>query len=431
MEDQLFEKAQRIHFVGIGGIGMSALARMLHEDGKNISGSDRESTEITKDLQELGIEVFRGHDAAHISEKTDAVVYSPAIPEDNPERARAKELGITELSYPQALGLLSRDRFTIAVAGAHGKTTTTAMVYEVLRDTLSPTLIIGSLLVDTHTNFVEGKKGYLVVEACEYKRSFLELEPDILVITNIEADHLDYYKDLDDIKNAFNELVRKVPKDGFVVCNLEEKNVRDVLNGVQANVINAASFLDDDIELAFPAPHNIENASKAVAVSQIFDIPRSDALVKLKNFKGTWRRQESKGVMKTGAALFDDYAHHPTEIAGTLSAFKTLYSDKRIVVVFQPHLHSRTEHFFDDFVTSLKLADRILLAPVYEARAEHKSEFTSKKLARALSAVHNDVVYHDSFEEVTRDLFKHTTAQDVVILMGAGDLYTIAPDLVQ
>jgi len=437
-------KIRKVHFTGIGGIGMSALARMLLHDGKVVSGSDREYSQILENLRMSGVVVFEGHDAKNVTDSVDLLIYSQAIPEDNAERKRARALGIPTRSYAELLGILSEHRYTIAVSGSHGKTTTTAMVWEVLREVLHPTLIVGSLLQETGSNFAPGdsepasthgespqRGGYFVVEACEYRRSFLHLHPNILVITNIDADHLDYYKDLDDIKRAFAELVQKVPEDGFVVCDPSDAHVRDVLVGTTAGVIDATSYRGDDIELPFPAEHNVENATRALAVSDIFDVPREDALMRLKRFKGTWRRMERKGVMRTGALLYDDYAHHPTEIAATLTAFRAMYPDKRLVVAFQPHLHSRTEHFFGGFVNSLSLADRVLLAPVYEARAENKSEYTSAKLAGALAEVHRDVISCDSFDAVVSDLLERTNETDVVIIMGAGDLYTIGKKLVQ
>jgi len=427
MADFDLNNVKKAHFVGIGGIGMSGLARLLMHRGIRVSGSDRELTDITKALEAEGAQVLSGHSADNIPKSTDAVIYSPAVPEDNPERSQAREQKISEYSYPEMLGVISEHPFTIAVAGTHGKTTTTAMIAHILKDTkINPTVIVGSLLTDSKSNFVAGGDDYFVVEACEYRRSFIHIHPNILVITNIEADHLDYYKDLDDVIHAFNELVRKVPEEGFIVCDIEDENVQQALVGVSAGVVNYTLYIDD-VELSIAGEHNKQNAAAAVAVADVLDISDTN----LESFSGTWRRFEKRGTLTTGAELYDDYAHHPTEISATLKAFKEKYPDKNIVVIFQPHLHSRTEHFFNDFVLSLSTADRIITAPIYEARIENRSEMSSNELAEALSKVHSNVTHYDSFDDIVDEINKSTDEDDVVITMGAGDIVQVAEKLVQ
>ncbi len=258
--------AQHIHFIGIGGIGVSALAAMFLHEGKKVSGSDSQDSAILAHLGELGATTFVGHDAAHIADGVDLVIYTIAAPEDNPERAEAHRRGITELSYPEALGVVSKEKYTIAVSGTHGKTTTTAMIAEILiAAQKEPTVVVGSILKSAGSNFVAGGGDYLVAEACEYRRSFLNLSPTVLVITNIDADHLDYYKDLADIQKAFGEMVAKVPTDGFVICDPKDAKVAPALAGAAAKSIDYTS--QEVPELSFPGEHNVKNAQAAAAVA--------------------------------------------------------------------------------------------------------------------------------------------------------------------
>jgi UDP-N-acetylmuramate--alanine ligase len=413
---------QKYHFVGIGGIGVSAIARMFSLRGKIVIGSDSSQSEITDDLQKLGIKIYTGQKAENIEKDTEMVVYSVAIKEDNPEILEAKKRGLICLSYPQLLGELSKEMFTIAISGTHGKTTTTAMVGHILKKAgLDPTVIVGSKILGENTNFIAGKSKYLVVEACEYRRSFLNLSPTVLVITNIEADHLDYYKDLDDIQNAFQELANKIPGKGFVVANLEDKNIDKNINSTKAKVLDYSSVKINK-KIGVSGKHNILDAQAAIKTADILGINEKTALKYLEDFKGTWRRLEYKGE-KNGNIFYDDYAHHPTEIKASLSALREKRPDRDIVCVFEPHQQSRTKLFFNDFVEALKLADKVFIAPIFITREIDDRITTNKTLADAINkfvpafAVENP-------EELKTSLHKINHQKPLcIVLMGAGDIY--------
>ncbi len=417
-----------IHCIGIGGIGVSALARFLCHHGKHVSGSDRDMTHITRDLEREGVRVRPGHDEHHVPLYADVVVHSPAIGEDNPEYARARALGIPTMTYPEALGAITRDAFTIAVSGTHGKTTTTAMVASVLAQ-WEPTVIIGSLLSGGRSNFVAGNPKRFVVEACEYKRSFHNLYPTILVITNIDADHLDYYRDMEDIKDAFREMVARVPSHGAIVCDLTDPIIADVVVSAQAPIINTAAFYDATRPLGVFGEHNQRNAAAARAVAHYFEIPDDVVDDALAQFSGTWRRSEHKGHTTLGADVYDDYAHHPQEIRTTLAGFKQRFPDKRLIVAFQPHLYSRTKALFGDFVESFTSADRVLLAPIYAAREPHDASVSHHQLGDAIRQYGVHVESYESMDELARVLARSVGEGDVVLSMGAGDIYRVGEAL--
>src|SRR3989344_3096638 len=405
---EIFNK-NTYHFIGIGGIGISAIARMLVLKGKKVSGSDASQSEITNDLEKLGIKIYIGQKAENIPDDTEVVIYTVAISENNPELLEARKKGLIYVSYPEALGELSYDMFTIAIAGTHGKTTTTAMIGHILKKAgLDPTIIVGSKMLSdsekTGSNFLAGKSKYLVVEACEYKRSFLNLYPQILVITNIEADHLDYYKDLSDIQSAFKELEQKVSETGFVI---KEENYKEV---------------KEDFELLIPGSHNIENAKAAIKAVETLGIPNEKAKEYLKDFKGTWRRLELVGE-KDGNIFYSDYAHHPTEIRASLTALKEKYPDRKIVCVFEAHQQSRTRLLFSDFVEALKLADYVFIAPIFITREEDDGETTNKKLAEAINKFVPAFPVED-VGELKKKLEEITPPSPLcLVFMGAGDIY--------
>lgn len=401
------------HFIGIGGIGISAIARMLALQGKKVRGSDIARSEITDDLEKLGIEIFIGESAGNVGALTQVVIYTTAIKDKNPEILDAKERGLIYKSYPEVLGELSKNMFTIAVAGTHGKTTTTAMIAHIMKKAgLDPTVIVGSKMLSDEEkgggNFLAGKSKYLVVEACEYKRSFLNLWPKILVITNIEADHLDYYKDLTDIESAFAELKEKVPVDGVII---ESKDYEKVVA---------------DFNLLTPGKHNIQNAQAAIKVAEILGVPNEKAKEYLKDFKGTWRRLEYKGE-KDGNVFYDDYAHHPTEIRVSLLALKEKYPDKKLVCVFEPHQQSRTKLLFNDFVASLSLADQVFIAPIYITREVDDGETTNGKLATAVNQKVPSLPVQD-IEELKKYLVE-IKSPACIVMMGAGDIYNWTKEL--
>lgn len=427
-----FHKVKKVHFIGIGGIGMSALARMMCASGKEVSGSDRDETSIIEQLKAEGVRIAVGNDGENIPPDVDAVIYTIAIPEDNSELKRARSLNVPIISYPEMLGIVSRDKYTIAISGTHGKTTTTAMVGKILKDAgLDPTIIVGSLLKDGGTNFVGGKSEYFVVEACEYKRSFLHLNPNILVITNIDNDHLDYYKDLKDIQNTFQELAHKVPKDGFVVANPHDLSVVPALAGIGAKIVDYTAQEADGISLQVKGAHNVLNAEAALAVAcaTSLDISREVALKALRDFEGTWRRFEYKGKMETGAVLYDDYAHHPTEIKATLRAAREQFPDEKIIVAFQPHLYSRTKLLIDEFAGSFADADEVIVAPVYAAREEYIPGADSHTLAEKIKKHRVSSVSYEDTGSIVSHIKMCAKSGDIVFTMGAGDIYKISEKL--
>lgn len=427
-----FSKLKRVHFIGIGGIGISAIARMLHLEGKHITGSDRSHSEVTHELEKLGIHIDIGQRADNVDKKTDLVIYTVAISDDNPELVHARELGIECITYPQALGIISAQKYTLAVSGTHGKTTTTAMIAKVLMDAgLEPTVVVGSFLKDVKSNFVAGKGMYLVAEACEYKRSFLNLSPKILVITNIDDDHLDYYKDIEDIKSAFVEIVEKIPKDGYLVCDREQPHIADVARKARCTVIDYELFSNMNLNLKVPGDHNLANAAAVLAVADVLGLSRKSAEKSLENFSGTWRRFEFKGKAKTGGLIYDDYGHHPTEIKATLKGARALFPDKRITVLFQPHLFSRTKQHLEDFSKAFVDADNVILAPIYPAREPFDPSITSDMVALEIVKKGGIANAFSDLNAVELHARKELGSdKDVLITMGAGDIYKIGEKLV-
>ena len=432
MNTTLLDTIKKAHFIGIGGIGVSAVARMMLLRGVSVSGSDRSSSNITDLLRGLGAYVTVGHKAENLPDDASIVVYSPAVPEGNPELVRARELGIPMYSYPEMLGKISEGMRTIAVAGTHGKTTTTGMIAEVLMSAKkNPTVIVGSLL-KSGSNFIAGTSDLFVVEACEYKRSFLNLTPEILVITNIDNDHLDYYKDIDDIISAFHALAVKVPAHGYIIADTENENIKKAVQGVSARVIDYCGMeIRSELVLAVPGEHNVRNACAAFAVAHLLDISRHEILMALAKFSGTWRRQEKKGETASGVVVYDDYAHHPTEIRATLQGFKAKYPEGRIRAVFQPHLYSRTRLLMNDFAESFSDADEVVIAPIYAAREEPEEGVTSEKLVVTMSSHHGSVRFGGSFPAIVAYLQETAKKGDIILTMGAGDIANVGEEFLK
>ncbi len=426
-----YSTIKTVHCIGIGGIGVSALARLLMHEGKRVSGSDRNASTITEALMGEGVVISIGHAAENIPVDTDLVVYSPAVRKDNPERQEALRRDIPALTYPQMLGVVSQGKRTIAVSGTHGKTTTTAMIAKILIDAgLSPTVIVGSLLAEGGSNFVAGESDIFVVEACEYCRSFLELSPHILVITNIDEDHLDYYRDLVDIQSAFRDLTQKVPNDGFVVCDPHDEKVLPVLNSVAGEVVDYSHYDLGEVVVGVPGEHNKRNARAAATAAARFGVADASIRASLAAFRGTWRRFEYKGETKSGAQLYDDYAHHPAEIRATLQGARELFPDKKIIVAFQPHLYSRTKLLLSDFAQSFADADEVVLAPIYAAREEPIAGVSSEHLAEAMSAYHKNVVALPSLAALANHLRTRSLPDTILITMGAGDISAVGEYIV-
>ncbi|TSA45783.1 UDP-N-acetylmuramate--L-alanine ligase, partial [bacterium] len=372
----MLEKAKNIFFVGIGGIGISAIARVLLASGRQISGSELSTSEITNDLEQLGIKIFYGHSETNLPPDADLVIYSAAIPPENPERLKALSLNIPELSYPEALGQFAKGKKVIAIAGTNGKTTTTAMIATILENAgEDPTAIVGSKVLAWNSNARVGKGEYLILEADEYRRAFLHYHPDKAVITNIEPDHLDYYRDLDDIKRAFVEFAKNIKSGGALVYNLDNPNAREIAASVHCHKISFGFseeaevdpvFLED-AKLQVPGYFNLSNAMAAAAVCQNIGLSQLEIIEGLNNFRGTWRRFQNLGKFGN-ADIISDYAHHPDGVRVTLEAAAEFYRGKRVLVVFQPHQHNRTKLLFQDFVTSFSTShlNHFLFAEIFD-----------------------------------------------------------------
>jgi UDP-N-acetylmuramate--alanine ligase len=418
------QENKNIYFIGIGGIGMSALAQLFLHRGHNVSGSDRSASPVTELLEKKGIQVYIGHDAKHVPEDADLIVYSDAIPTDSPERVRGRELGKKEQSYFQALGEATKEYKNIVVSGTNGKTTTTAMIAKILTDAgVSPTVIVGSLIGEYGSNFKAGESDIAVIEGCEYKRHFLHLNPYIFVITNIELEHTDYFKDEADVVNAFKEMIAKVPKEGSIVAHASDRLVSQALEGASVPI---KEYGDMSVpELLVPGEFNIANAQAAKTAAQVLGISEEKIDASLSQFKGTWRRFEIKGHTKAGALVVDDYAHHPSAIHVTLEAARKKFLDKKIVVVFHPHLYSRTKSFFDEFAHELAKADEVLLLPIYAAREKLDPEVTSEKLVEKIQALGTQATFVADFE-VAKKVLESRDEKEVIFTMGAGDVYKLA-----
>ncbi len=409
----------KIFCIGIGGIGISALARYYKHQGHDVSGSDQTDSELIHMLIKEGISVKIGTDSNNIVRGTDMVVYTVAIPTDHQELAYAKSIGITCKTYPEALGEITKEKKTIAVSGTHGKTTTTAMMYHALKECgINPTVIIGSLLSGVGTNFIPGDNDWMVVEACEYKRSFLNLHPIHVLVTNIDADHLDYYKDLDDIKSAFQSFVDKIPVYGCLVTH------QDVTLKTVGESVNGDSVDKESIELSVFGDHNKLNAQLVIALIQKLGLDEIKARKGIKEFKGTWRRLEYKGKTSNGVVVYDDYGHHPTELNATFEALRSKYpkGEYTLHVFFQPHLYSRTKIFMDEFVKVLSKVDRVYIMPIYAAREIDDGTKSTTLVERINSSRgHAESIVSVSDLPLAIEAINDTKA--IVVNIGAGDAY--------
>ncbi len=430
------DSIHKIHFIGIGGIGMSGLARLFKHEGKEVSGSDIVETENTKKLIVEGIDVAYEQVAENIQGTSDVlcidlVVYTEALRHDNPELVSARKSGIRTINYFEALSEVANEYYLIAVSGTHGKTTTTAMLIDILEEAnFDPTAIVGSLRTKTGSNFRAGKSKYFIVEACEYKRHFLNFNPDMLIITNIEHEHVDYYKDLGDVQNAFHELAMKVPEDGAVIAVKSDLKVAPVLKGLNARVYDYKTEVFKTFTLQQPGLYNKMNAGAAKVTSLVLGIKKEIIQTSLENFTGTQRRFEYKGEYN-GAHVYDDYAHHPTEINAVISGTKEKYPNKKIILVFQSHTYSRTHELFHEFVDALTMADMIILLPIYSAREENKSGVSAEKLCKSIQKKGTLSEYASTFGDAV-DIIKTSDTKDSIILaLGAGDVTEVTKSLIK
>ena len=447
----MFSSIKKLHFIGIGGIGMSGIAEILLDQGFKVSGSDRALSEVTERLQHLGAVIFEGHRASNIKNDVDTVVYSSAVQSENEEMVEAQRRKIPLVRRAEMLAEVMRLKYGIGIAGTHGKTTTTSMTSLVLMEGgLDPTVIVGGKLSGLGgTNARLGRGEFIVVEADEFDRSFLSISPTIAVLTTLETDHLDCYRDLEDIKSAFIQFANKVPFYGFIVLCLDEPALLDIMPNLskkkiityglnpQADVqavdirhkdntttytlIRAQKELGT-VTLQVPGNHNVQNSLGAIAVGLELGVSFEKIKSGIEKFSGVYRRWEKKGELN-GISVYDDYAHHPTECRATLSGVKAGWR-RRVVCVFQPHLYSRTRDFYEDFGKSFLLSDVLVVTDIYPAREEPIQGITGELIVNAAKQFgHKDVHYVPDKKEIPIFLKSIVKDGDIVITMGAGDIW--------
>lgn len=445
--DFLQDKHKKVHFIGIGGISMSGLAEILLKNGYTVSGSDMKNSNIVEKLRNKGAKIYIGHSSDNIQD-SDLIVYTAAISQDNPEFQKAIELNIPMMDRAEFLGrIMLGHKYNVAVAGTHGKTTTTSMIaHIVIEEQVDPTILVGGELDIIEGNVLAGNSDYFVTEACEYKGSFLKFHPYIGIILNVDADHLDFYRDINHIKDTFNKFIDIIPEDGFLVCNSDDKNVDNILDGHKCNImtygIKSGEYTAKNItynslgcgsydlyknnemlfsiNLSVPGEHNVLNSLAAVCTSLALNISKDSIIKGLSNFKGTHRRFEFKGC-KNGVSVIDDYAHHPTEILATLNACKN-YPHKDLYVVFQPHTYTRTITLFDDFVKTFDGVNNLLLADIYAAREKNTGIVSSQKLGDAIRLTGVNAINYHNFDEIVDYLKSKAKDGDLIITIGAGDI---------
>lgn len=453
-----FQKPIRIHFIGIGGISMSGLAEILLEEGFTVSGSDAKESPLTRKLESEGAHICYGQKAENITDDIDCVVYTAAISRTNPELIEAVAHKIPMLTRAELLGQLMKNYDTpIAVSGTHGKTTTTSMISHILLEgKVDPTISVGGILKAIGGNIRVGSSETFLTEACEYTNSFLHFFPKISVILNIEEDHLDFFKDLEDIRHSFHQFAALLPSDGTLVINGEITDYPEIYQGLDCNVVTYGPSADFDysasdisydeeghvsfdlakhgekagrITLSVTGDHNVSNALASIAVAELLDIPMDTIKKGLLSFTGTDRRFEYKGTFN-GVTVVDDYAHHPTEIKATLKAAQH-YPHNSVWCVFQPHTYTRTKAFFHEFAEALSHADHLVLADIYAARETDTLGISSADLAEEAAKLGTDSHYFPSFAEIEAFLKENCRPGDLLITMGAGDIVTVGEDLIR
>ncbi|MDD2970933.1 MAG: UDP-N-acetylmuramate--L-alanine ligase [Lachnospiraceae bacterium] len=447
-----FNHPVHAYFIGIGGISMSGLAEILLESGFHISGSDTRESPLTKALIEKGASIKYGQRAENMTPDMDVVIYTAAIKNTNPEMQAADQYHIPKLTRAELLGQIMRKYDTpIAISGTHGKTTTTSLVSDILlQGNMDPTLSIGGILKTIGGNFRMGRSGCFVTEACEYTNSFLSFFPKISIILNIEEDHLDFFKDIYDIRDSFHQFARLLPADGTLIINGDIDHLDELISDLPCNVITFGTSADCDysadgitydelarptyqllrhgkeaesITLGVPGRHNVYNSLAAIALAELLHVGMSTIKSALLTFAGTDRRFELKGKIG-GVTIIDDYAHHPTEITATLTAAKN-YPHKTTWCVFQPHTFTRTKAFMTDFAKALSLADKVVLADIYPARETDNLGISSRTLQAEIEKLGRDCYYFPSFDEIENFLLENCINGDLLITMGAGDVVKI------
>ncbi len=452
------DKEKNVFFIGIGGISMSALAHILKNDGYSVSGSDFSDSETVQELRSSGIDVAIGHSAENV-DGAGLVVYTAAIKDDNPELCRARELGIPAIERAVLLGAMMKGyKYPVAVSGTHGKTTATSMISHVLcHANFDPTILVGGVLPLIGGNMRDGGKEYFVTEACEYCGSFLKFFPLFSIILNIEEDHLDYFKDLDDIIDCFSQFVAKTPKGGAVIANFDDENVKRAVNHAPSAIVSYSikdkncDYVADNvsfdergfssfdvlkngeffehIKLSVPGLHNVSNALAVIATSELLGVSPCDIKDGLLSFCGTNRRFEYKGEVNS-AKIYDDYAHHPTEIKATLSAAKATGA-KRIRCVFQPHTYTRSYTLRDEFAESFYDCDDLIVTDIYAAREKDTGLIHSKDLVDAINEKSKNAKYIKEFADIEKYFEETAQEGDLIFTMGAGNIYKIGESIIK
>lgn len=449
--DFIEDKNKKIHFIGIGGISMSGLAAVLLNSGFKVSGSDFKNSPLVEKLKASGAEIYIGHKRENIKD-VDLVVYTAAIPSDNPELLEAEEKNILLMDRAEFLGqIMKGHKYNVAVSGTHGKTTCTSMLSHItIADNLDPTILVGGELDAIGGNFRIGNSDYFLTEACEYKRSFLKFFPYVGVILNIDADHLDCYKDIDEIADTFLEFSKLIPKDGYLVGYFDDPRVKEILSTVNCNTLsygfdetadvtaknivfnkNGCATFDVyrynqqlfNLTLTMPGTHNILNALASICVSIIFNISNENIIEGLSKCKGAHKRFEYKGELN-GVTVIDDYAHHPTEIKATLSTAKKIHHNKTYCI-FQPHTYTRTKSLFDEFTECFSDTDELILMDIYAARENNTGLVSSDELGDAIRKKGIQCTNVHSHEEALHYVKSKLAHGDLLLTVGAGDVVIV------
>ncbi len=445
-----------VHFIGIGGISMSSLAEILLTRHFTISGSDQQASDLTRHLEARGARIAIGQRADNITDDIDLVVYTAAIHPDNPEFARAKEKGLPMLTRAELLGQIMKNYpIPIAVSGTHGKTTTTSMAALILMEAgMDPTVSVGGILPQIDGNLRLGHSDTFITEACEYTNSFLSFFPKISIVLNVDADHLDFFKDIDDIRHSFHRFAQLLPQDGTLIINGDTPHLEDITKDLTCEIITFSLegkgdytaenivFSEDgcasftclrkgekvgEFTLHVPGVHNVANALSVIAMALRLGIDVETIQRGFSAFGGTKRRFEHKGEF-SGITVIDDYAHHPTEIRATLTTAMAC-EKKTLWCVFQPHTYTRTYALMDDFAQALSMADRLVLAPIYAAREKNTLGISSGDLQKKIQSLGKECEYFETFDEIENYLLQNCSAGDIILTMGAGDVVKIGENL--
>lgn len=452
------KKYKNVHMIGIGGVSMSGIAAILKNFGFHVTGSDSSNSDNVKSLIEKGIDVTIGHNLTDVA-NSDVVVYSAAIKKDDLEMVEAKKLKIPTIERADFLGELTRCyKDTICISGTHGKTTTTSMVSLCFLEAMkSPSIQVGAFLKQINGNYMVGNSEHFIIEACEYVESFLKFSPKAEIVLNIDNDHLDYFKNFENIKNAFIKYVKLLPDDGILVTNADDANCLDLISNTNAKSLTyglnnkKADFYADNInfdndgfaefdvyykneffdkiKLSVPGIHNVSNALACIALCTHYGIEKNDIKSSLSKFTGAHRRFEFKGKMKNNVSVYDDYGHHPTEITATAKSLANKKYNKSWVI-FQPHTYSRTKNLLKEFANALVNFDNVIVLDIYAAREKNTYGISSKDLVCELISIGKDAKYIPDFSECVSYLKANVSENDIVMTLGAGTVTEIGPMLI-